>query len=201
MARSLNRKRILISWVVGVSGGLLFLFSRGLWQQDTLFTEVNEMIGYVVVTLCAFGRVYCTAYIGGRKNQALVQDGPFSLCRNPLYFCSLLGILGIALMSNRITLIIGLMGAFLFIYHRLIQREEAFLRQTFGEEYEAYCRRTPRLIPRLENYSTRNEINVRSQFLLKSIGDAVVWFLPLPCFELISTLQQAGHLPVFFLLP
>jgi protein-S-isoprenylcysteine O-methyltransferase Ste14 len=30
-------------------------------------------------------RLWSTLYIGGRKRVVLVSDGPYSLCRNPLY--------------------------------------------------------------------------------------------------------------------
>jgi hypothetical protein len=36
------------------------------------------------------------------------------------------------------------------VYATIVPHEEAFLRSKFGEEFERYCERVPRLVPQLE---------------------------------------------------
>ena len=42
---------------------------------------------------------------------------------------------------------------FLALYFGLIPAEEEFLSQKFQQEYEAYCRNVPRLLPRLKTWT------------------------------------------------
>jgi protein-S-isoprenylcysteine O-methyltransferase Ste14 len=83
----------------------------------------------------------------------LVTSGPFAVIRNPImaaevtviwaeaiYFGSL-GVLGYALLVSVV--------AHVFV----VYTEEPELRQRFGEEYDDYCRRVPRWVPRLRQRS------------------------------------------------
>jgi protein-S-isoprenylcysteine O-methyltransferase Ste14 len=91
-------------------------------------------------------RGYAAGYV--KKNRELTQTGPYAHTRNPLYLGSILIAAGFAaaLMSwpFALTLAIG----FTVIYVPVIASEEAFLRRTFAD-FPAYCKRVPRLIPRL----------------------------------------------------
>jgi hypothetical protein len=62
---------------------------------------------------------------------------------------------------------------FIALYHFLITREEAFLAEEFGEEYKAYMRAVPRLLPRLSLYKAPELVEVNPKFLAKSFKDAV----------------------------
>lgn len=50
-----------------------------------------EHLGLIAIMICIFGRASCSLYIGGRKKQEIVSNGPYSLCRNPLYVFSFIG--------------------------------------------------------------------------------------------------------------
>src|SRR4051812_7638883 len=69
-----------------------------------------EVLGFFLLAACAIGRIYSTIYIGGIKSDKLVTAGPYSMCRNPLYFYSLTGAAGVGMMSGEITLFILLAG-------------------------------------------------------------------------------------------
>ena len=91
-------------------------------------------------------RGYAAGYV--RKNSELTITGPYAHVRNPLYLGSILiaAGFGVALMS--LPFAIALLVFFLLIYVPVIASEEAFLRDTFLE-FEWYCARVPRLIPRI----------------------------------------------------
>ena len=69
---------------------------------------------------------------------ALVTQGPFRLTRNPLYLSLTLLYTGIALMVNSLWAILLLPGALIVIRYGVINREERYLEQKFGEQYLGY---------------------------------------------------------------
>lgn len=91
-------------------------------------------------------RGYAAGYV--KKNRELTQTGPYAFTRNPLYLGSILIAAGfaVALLSWPVA---GMLAAmFLIIYVPVIASEERFLRANFAD-FDAYCKRVPRLIPRL----------------------------------------------------
>jgi hypothetical protein len=76
------------------------------------------------------------------------MTGPYAYTRNPLYLVSMLIAAGfaVALLSWPVALVLAL--GFSVIYVPVIASEERFLRATFPE-FDGYCRRVPRMIPRL----------------------------------------------------
>ncbi|HEX9647796.1 MAG TPA: isoprenylcysteine carboxylmethyltransferase family protein [Alphaproteobacteria bacterium] len=176
----------------------IVLFSRQYWPDSTLPHELFELAGYALIAACVLGRLYTTAFLGGFKNRQLIDCGPFSVMRNPLYFFSLLGVTGAALMSNHPLVMIGLPAAFLAILMRQIRREERFLATRFGDDYRRYVETVPRLWPRLAGYRAPDSIAVSTRVLASAVADAVWWFVPLPLIELIEYAQQQGYLPIVF---
>lgn len=69
---------------------------------------------------------------------ALVTQGPFRLTRNPIYLSLTLLYAGIALMVNSLWAILLLPGAVIVIRYGVINREERYLEQKFGELYLTY---------------------------------------------------------------
>lgn len=91
-------------------------------------------------------RSYASGYV--KKNRELTQTGPYAYTRNPLYLGSILIAAGFAVALQSWTVAVALVVMFLVIYVPVIASEERFLRATFPD-FDAYCRRVPRLIPRL----------------------------------------------------
>jgi protein-S-isoprenylcysteine O-methyltransferase Ste14 len=95
-------------------------------------------------------RGYAAGYV--KKNRELTMTGPYGYTRNPLYLGSMLMAAGfaVALMSWPMALVLG--AGFAVIYVPVITSEERFLRSTFPD-FDDYCQRVPRLIPRLTGAS------------------------------------------------
>jgi protein-S-isoprenylcysteine O-methyltransferase Ste14 len=91
-------------------------------------------------------RGYAAGYV--KKNSELTITGPYAHVRNPLYLGSILIAAGFAVALISLPFAIALLVFFLLIYVPVIASEEAFLRDTFLE-FEWYCARVPRLIPRI----------------------------------------------------
>jgi len=81
--------------------------------------------------------------------QRLLTTGPFRYCRNPMTLGTILAYLGLSIAAATIVgiLIVAALGSLLLVY--LKRMEEKELAERFGEEYLAYRRNVPFIIPRL----------------------------------------------------
>lgn len=127
---------------LGFATAALYLFE--LWQRAPRPAAIAWSLALVLPGLWLRG--YAAGYV--KKNRELTQTGPYAYTRNPLYLGSILIAAGfaLALLSWPVALALALM--FLIIYIPVIASEERFLRATFPE-FQAYCSRVPRLIPRI----------------------------------------------------
>ncbi len=197
----LIRQRLRDSRIVVALIGVLLLVSRPLLDSNWRWHEGLEYGGYALAILCVFGRIWCSAYIGGYKNQRLLTVGPFSVVRNPLYIFSFIGILGIALMVESAVIAALLVGAFALYYRRVVRAEENNLRTQFAEAYEAYSVRVPRWLPKFSLFTSPDRIEMHPHFLLKAMRDGLWFLLAFPILELVEYLHDIGWLPTLFTLP
>ncbi len=103
--------------------------------------------GFVLVTVAALGRLWCSVYLCGRKTREVVDVGPFSIVRNPLYLFSLAGAVGVGLASGSLVVLTLLIAFFALVYPHVITDEERDLERELGQVYLAYKARVPRLVP------------------------------------------------------
>jgi protein-S-isoprenylcysteine O-methyltransferase Ste14 len=90
---------------------------------------------------------------GGKDHRVyaeqLVTGGLYNHCRNPMYVGNFFLILGVALAANSwVFALVGVPLA-LLMHRAIIAAEEHFLRGKFGAEFDAYCARVRRWVPRL----------------------------------------------------
>lgn len=198
MAKLLNRSRVRDTYLILGVCLVSTIFTWPVLGFDSVLTETLDMLGLLLVAACVIGRICSTMFLGGHKNQTLITIGPFAACRNPLYFCTLIGVTGIAMMSNRLTLIVIIPGLLALVFLALIRREEVFLLQLFGAAYIRYREATPRLWPRLERFGTPDTLVINPKLLMNAAMDGMLWFLALPIFEIVEGGQRAGTIQVWF---
>ncbi len=179
----------------------LIAFAAPLLPMDSLSRMVMVVLGYALCIICVFGRSYASLFIGGRKNDEVVRQGPFSVVRNPLYVFSFLGTVGVGLMSGMFSLTFLLGAAFCFYYPLVVAREEEFLLHKFGDTYKEYQAEVPRWFPRLSQYSEPEQIETTPRLVRKTMRDAAMFFLPYPCFLLLAYLHASNVLPTLLRLP
>jgi protein-S-isoprenylcysteine O-methyltransferase Ste14 len=172
-------------------------------SHDTLgiYYEMATWTGVFLIAMCVLGRSYCSAFIGGIKNDVVMRDGPFSIVRNPLYVFSFLGVLGIGLVSHMATVFAVLVVSFIVYYKFVVAREEAFLLNKFGDQYKKYFNEVPRWFPKWSLWHEPEQITVRPKFLRRTMMDALVFFLPVPFFAVLDYLHEMEMLPVYIFLP
>lgn len=192
MAKALNKSRIRLSKLAITLSFILLIFGKEYWLHESSLHETFDYLGYFLLAICALGRLYSTAFLGGHKNQTLITWGPYSVVRNPLYTFSLIGVTGIAFICNHPLIIIGLPLFFYFMYVDLIKREEKFLEKEFGKKYKAYTAAVPRLIPNLSLYKAPETVEMSPRFLNNGLFDAIWWFSAFPIIELIEWLHDTG---------
>jgi protein-S-isoprenylcysteine O-methyltransferase Ste14 len=85
----------------------------------------------------------------------LTTAGPYAYVRNPLYVGNFITALGFTIAftgatppGRRMWLGVAGLGTMLAVYAAIVPLEEAYLRETFGADFEAYAERVPPVIPR-----------------------------------------------------
>ena len=84
--------------------------------ESTLYHFLLEAAGLLLIVAAVFGRFWAGLYIYGYKNDRIVTKGPYSIVRNPLYFFSFLGALGISISSKNLIVFALIMGFFIIYY-------------------------------------------------------------------------------------
>ena len=79
----------------------------------------------------------------------LVVEGPYRVVRNPMYWSVLFVMLGEAALFHSVAMAELALAFFVGVNLFVLFFEEPALQQKFGAEYEEYCRRVPRWLPRL----------------------------------------------------
>ena len=175
MSRSfVARRRIALSKAFGaVLIAVLVLGEPSLPARVPLEALVGT--GFVLVTIAALGRLWCSVYLCGRKTREVVDVGPFSLVRNPLYLFSLVGAAGVGLATGSVTVLALVVGFFALVYPHVIAEEERQLERMLGDEYLAYKARVPRLVPDFGLWRRPDAWVVDLRGLHSAFAD-VVWF-------------------------
>ncbi|HWA45435.1 MAG TPA: isoprenylcysteine carboxylmethyltransferase family protein [Hypericibacter adhaerens] len=199
--RGLQRRRKLVILFASLAVALLIPFLRSLGDWNGSLHETVEAVGFAAIVLCILGRAWCALYIGGRKANRLVTEGPYSLSRNPLYLFSFLGAAGIGAQTGSLAIAALFAAGAIAIFRPAIQREEAALQTIFGQAYEDYRRRTPRFGPRLTAWHDATRLEIHPQALYRTIADGLVFAALVPLFELVDWAQAAGYLGVIAKLP
>jgi len=116
---------LILGWLLIVLGWLL-----GMWSNYIQFTLGKGTPVPLMAT------------------QKLIVQPPYTYCRNPMAVGAIVMYLGVAILFRSIgaVILVLLFAGLLLIYIKRVEEKEMEIR--FGEEYLAYKRQTPFLIPR-----------------------------------------------------
>ena len=82
-----------------------------------------------------------------REQHTLVTEGIYGYMRHPMYTAFWLWVVAqVLLLQNWVVAMCGVIGWGILFFDRIGQ-EETMMRETFGEQYDAFARRTKRLVP------------------------------------------------------
>lgn len=109
------------------AGGALLLFFAG-WNGWSLWLF----------------RRHATGLLPGQATDAMIEEGPYGLSRNPLYVGLLALYLGLALLAPTFWGLVLFPAAVGLVLWGAIRPEERFLHERFGASYDDYARRVRR---------------------------------------------------------
>ncbi len=126
-------------------GMLTFTNGDVLRYAGLIFVIIGDTVG--MVALRTLGKQF-SGYVTVQEDHQLVQRGIYGVIRHPIYLRVLLVMLGLPLVFRSWLVLPALGYAAVFVALR-IRQEENLLTEHFGAEFEAYQRRTWRLLPYL----------------------------------------------------
>ena len=131
-----------VSW-----SGMPSIAVIGLWQ---IFGMILAAVGGAIALWCIFTFVFV-----GKGTPApfdsprrLVVRGPYRIVRNPMYVGAALVLAGAALYYKSLPLLAYAILFVLAMHLFVLLYEEPTLRRTFGDDYEVYCGRVGRWLPK-----------------------------------------------------
>jgi protein-S-isoprenylcysteine O-methyltransferase Ste14 len=199
-AASNSKVRIIHSRLFALLVFLLLMIS-GNRMENGPWHGLIDFAGLACVLVCAFGRVWSSVFISGNKTSTLVESGPYSVTRNPLYLCSLIGIAGIGLASGSLLIIALLTLSFGLYYPFIIRMEEAEMKALHGPKFQSYIERVPRFLPNISLYSEHDTCVLKTKQLRRALLDAGYFIWIYGAVQLIQKLHETHMLPVLFKIP
>ena len=156
---NLLRNRIRLSFIVFAF--LLFEdFIEGIRPHN--IDSFQDLWGFTGLLLVV-GGVSLRSWAAGiiKKSDSLATTGPYCLTRHPLYIGSLLMAIGFCNIIGDGENIWAVFGIALIVYFPTIRKEELYLAQKFGEEWNRYTQHTSIFFPK------RLPLNLHSNWSLR----------------------------------
>jgi protein-S-isoprenylcysteine O-methyltransferase Ste14 len=133
-------------WIILANGGSQS-FPHGWWRW---IGSVPLVAGFCVYLVCAWD--FAVSGLGTPAPidmpRKLVVKGLYRFVRNPMYVGVASFVVGQALVFRSGAVLVYVACVWVLFNLFVIFHEEPTLHRTFGEEYEEYCRRVPRWLPR-----------------------------------------------------
>lgn len=173
-------------------------FAEGSWRD--FLTEVG---GGSLIVLAVIWRSYATFFIGGRKSRSLVREGPYALCRHPLYSGTFVVGLGAAVMLQSLVFLLAFAVITPLLYHFVVNEEERILAANHGAEFDAFVRAVPRrfLPSSWPRFDSRAVLQVDMRAQTSQLRRSLTTLAVIPLVELVQHLRWDGILPALFALP
>jgi protein-S-isoprenylcysteine O-methyltransferase Ste14 len=129
---------------------------RQLWPRNEFTFWTGAAVLFAGLGFAVWARIHLGQFWSGaitlKEGHRLIRSGPYQFVRNPIYTGILTGVAGTAIAIGKISGLVALAIIFA-VYSWKIRREERLLSGEFGEEYAAYRREVPALVPFLPGKS------------------------------------------------
>lgn len=201
LRRWVVRSRGWISILAITPFAVIAALSMPMIREESIADILLGGVGWACFFAGATFRWWATLYVGGRKEQELAVDGPYSVSRNPLYLGTFLLTMSIAFFVHSLVFAIGLLIATPMYLWITIPWEETKLRERFGERYDAYCQRVPKFLPDFSKYESPPTLQVNVGGLAGEFRMMLRWmWIPLLA-EAVAHLRMEAWWPVLIRLP
>lgn len=196
--QNIKKIRTKFSRLVAILVIIAFIFGSQIYSLSNIKTTIVDIIALLLVTIGTLGRVWCAFYISGFKNKKVVTDGPYSVSRNPLYLYSLIGAIGIGLVSHSLAVLLFIIIAFAIYYPFVIVGEERKLAAILGQDYQNYVKRVPRFFPNFKLFTQPKEYTVKPKVFYRDLRDVTMFIVTYCLIVLINVLKANEVIPTFF---
>lgn len=184
--------RGLFSRLFGMTLFALILFTGRSLEAFSWLADSVYFLGAVLAGLASTGRIWCSLYISGYKDERLIQEGPYSVSRNPLYFLNMVGGVGIGFATETLLIPALIIVGFALYYPKVIREEEEQLLCKFGKQYEAYRSVTPKFFPKVSLYSAPATYLVNTRVFSRELLRSLCFIFPLGLLEVVEAFQENG---------
>ncbi len=194
-----SRLRLRLTRLMAICIMAVLCFGTSYWTaRHPVVERALFIVGIAMAGFGASGRAWATSYISGRKLKQLVTTGPYSFCRNPLYFFSMILGIGFGFCTKTFTVPLVITIVLAILYYFQIGREEQRLRHQFGDPFESYLATIPRFFPSFRNYTEPEEISTSPRLLKRGLFGIAFLLILIGALELLQGLHQSGFLPTLF---
>ena len=177
------RSRAWIALVLMAPVAVAAALTRPHFDFQGLEEYAIEMLAWLLFFAGGCLRWWATLFIGGRKITELVTDGPYSMCRNPLYVGTILITFSVAFFLQSLTLLLTMLVVSAIYLWITVPIEERRLRAKFGAPFIAYCERVPRFLPKFGLYQSPRELSVRLDGIQAEFLRMLQWSaVPILCY-------------------
>ena len=198
---SLRKNRIALVRASFVPVVFLAIFVRPRWTTESTIAFCIELAGYLFLLGGLAVRMWSMLYIGGRKSHELVTDGPYSICRNPLYVGTFLLAIGAGLCFENLLMLAAVFVILVPTHVLAAHLEERHLLELFPDSYPDYAAKVPRFWPSVSNYRSKETVTVNVRAIRRIAADTVGVLLLPEIEDLLELLHDHGLVPVLFRFP
>ena len=179
----------------------VILFSKNYWEdKGTLIPMILFFIGIIFAAVASLGRLWCSLYIAGYKTERLITEGPYSICRNPLYFFSFIGAVGAGLTTETFLIPLIMIVAFAAYYPFVIKKEEERMYVIHKEKFQEYMNNTPKFFPKTFGLTEPDEYVVKPVIFKRHMFDALWFIWIIGILEVIEGFHELDIIPILFTL-
>jgi protein-S-isoprenylcysteine O-methyltransferase Ste14 len=191
------RKAELLIAIAAVSPLLILSASR--WSEE--LRNAIQAAGLFLILVCIAGRTWCAFWIAGRKVRELVDTGPYSVSRNPLYLFSIIGAVGAGAQLGSLSgAILGGAAVARILFKRTLVEERRML-TWHGEVYQSYMAGVPRFWPRPSLWRGGDFRAVKTRAVILTFLDGCFFLAAIPIAGLLHYLHGRGIIPTLLVLP
>lgn len=182
--------------------GFLLPFVCAVWlHSNPLFYAQIEHAGIFLIFIAIAGRTWSALHIGGSKKVRLVDTGPYSVVRNPLYLFTLIGAAGIGAQTSSLIVTLACPIIVACVLMVVVSREEEYLRTKFGAAFDDYTRRVPRFLPRPSVYRDVDQLTIQPKVVYRTFLESSYFLVAIPAVDAIELARHYGWIPDLIHLP
>lgn len=123
-------------------------------------------------------RLWAISALGGAKSRQVVRVGPYSVCRNPLYWGTFLIAISQPFFYESFYILLGLMIPLATYAWGVVPAEEQKLEARLGQPYRDYRKDVPRWWPRWSGYLRDESSNgLRTDSFRLELLRSIAWLL------------------------